>query len=136
MPSISPTRRCPCHSGKRYKRCCRPWHQGKPAPTPLALMRSRYCAYALGEVDYLMATTAPESPHAVDDRQRWVSELSAFCLGTRFTSLKIVSHSEDGDAGHVHFQAGLLQAGHAHTMEERSTFRKAHGRWLYVTAEP
>ena len=32
---------CPCGSGISYRDCCGPLHQGKPAPTPEALMRSR-----------------------------------------------------------------------------------------------
>lgn len=133
--TLSPARRCPCHSGRQYKRCCRPYHQGRPAPTPEALMRSRYSAYALGLVDYIMATTHPDSPHRVDPEQRWISELSAFSLGTRFTSLKILEASEQGDEGLVHFLAELQQAGRRAPMEERSIFRKRDGRWLYVAAE-
>ncbi|MCB9796280.1 MAG: SEC-C domain-containing protein [Alphaproteobacteria bacterium] len=136
MPPISPTRRCPCHSGKRYKRCCQPHHEGRPAPSPEALMRSRYSAYALGLTDYLIATTAPESPHRVAPEQRWVSELSAFSQATRFVSLEIREAWEEGERGLVHFVAGLSQAGHRIPMEERSLFRRADGRWLYVEAEP
>src|SRR5437867_3549203 len=44
--------KCPCHSGKKYSECCEPYHQGLPAPTPLALMRSRYAAYALQNAEY------------------------------------------------------------------------------------
>ena len=53
---------CPCHSGRTYGACCRPWHHGAPAPTPEALMRSRFAAYALGLVDHIVATTDPKGP--------------------------------------------------------------------------
>ena len=58
---------CPCGSGDVYADCCGRWHAGlalgEHAPTPEALMRSRYSAYARGLPDYLLATwhasTAP-----------------------------------------------------------------------------
>jgi hypothetical protein len=64
---------CPCgrlapagkgKTGKplAYAACCQPWHLGQPAPTPEALMRSRYSAFVLGLADYLRATLAPQHP--------------------------------------------------------------------------
>ncbi|MDX1560486.1 MAG: YchJ family metal-binding protein, partial [Marinobacter sp.] len=47
---------CPCGSGKPYLECCRPFHQGDPAPSPEALMRSRYAAFVLNLPDYLQTT--------------------------------------------------------------------------------
>jgi uncharacterized protein YchJ len=51
---------CPCGSGLDLADCCGLWHKGLAggvcAPTPEALMRSRYSAYVLGLVDYLVAT--------------------------------------------------------------------------------
>lgn len=52
---------CPCGSNKPFDYCCRPIVEGqKAAPTAEALMRSRYTAFALGAIDYLIDTTAPE----------------------------------------------------------------------------
>ncbi|MFM0874673.1 YchJ family metal-binding protein, partial [Klebsiella pneumoniae] len=48
---------CPCGSGDPLDDCCGRYHQGHPAPTAEALMRSRYSAYGLGLVDYLRDTT-------------------------------------------------------------------------------
>src|SRR5580692_1348054 len=65
MPKLSDTtpRQCPCHSGRRYAACCRPMHRAeREAPTPEALMRSRYAAYSLGLGDYLVNTLAEAHP--------------------------------------------------------------------------
>ena len=63
---VRPYTPCPCDSGQTYVQCCGPWHQGLGlgvfAPTPEALMRSRYSAFALGLVDYLTATWHPSTP--------------------------------------------------------------------------
>lgn len=54
---------CPCGSGQTCLDCCGLWHtglrEGRHAPTPEALMRSRYSAYVLGLIDYLLATWHP-----------------------------------------------------------------------------
>ena len=45
-----PFKSCPCGSGRSYAACCRPAHDGSvPPPTPEALMRARYSAFALGD---------------------------------------------------------------------------------------
>src|SRR5689334_9579352 len=87
---ISPNDPCPCHSGLKYKKCCRPYHNGMPAPSPEALMRSRYSAYALNKPDYIMQTTHPEGPHWHENPAAWRVELEAFSLGTRFEGLQIL----------------------------------------------
>src|SRR5678816_980837 len=66
--NIGPTVKCPCHSKKRYADCCGPLHKGtRPAATPEELMRSRYSAFALGEVDYLAKTLCKDHPDKTDD---------------------------------------------------------------------
>ena len=50
---------CPCGTGRTYALCCGRYHTGEAAPDAEALMRSRYSAYVLGLIDYLVATTLP-----------------------------------------------------------------------------
>jgi SEC-C motif-containing protein len=119
--------RCPCHSRRSYKRCCQPYHQGQPAPTPEALMRSRYAAYAKGLVDYVVQTgDPPQDPEGV----------RLFCAHTRFVGLRITEHvdSEHGP-GFVTFAATLVQDGQDASFSERSRFEKRDGRWVYVDGE-
>ena len=53
---------CPCGSSKSYSQCCEPFLTGKVNPaTAEALMRSRYTAFAKGEIGYIKTTLAPES---------------------------------------------------------------------------
>lgn len=134
--SIMNSRRCPCGSRKRLNRCCGAYHSGKAAPTPLALMKSRYSAYALGEVDYVMSTTHPDSPHRQVDVPLWREELIAFSHGTRFEGLSILGHGtlESGGAW-VHFRAHLSRKGEDVGFEERSRFFKVNGEWRYLDGE-
>jgi SEC-C motif domain protein len=51
---------CPCGSLKNYTDCCEPFITGKSvAPTPEALMRSRYSAYVKVATGHLRETLAP-----------------------------------------------------------------------------
>ena len=94
-------------------------------------MRSRFAAYSLGEVGYIMETTHPDGPHFQADRVRWEEDLRPFLAGTHFRGLKILARSVDGDEGFVTFRATLTQAGQDASFTERSRFLRARGRWLY-----
>jgi SEC-C motif-containing protein len=122
-----PNAACPCHSGKKYKRCCGPAHGGVLPATPEALMRSRYAAYALGLVDYVIETTDPEGPHFVRDRATWQAQVSGFTQSTRFVGLEILGSGPDW----VRFKAILEQDGGDASFEEQSTFVQRGGKWLY-----
>lgn len=126
-----PNTPCPCGSGSKYKRCCRPLHKGAAAPTPEALMRSRYAAYDLGLVVYLIQTTHPDSPHREADEAAWADDLRAYCAATRFLGLTVQSAETRGDTGVVTFRALWARGGDMGALDERSTFYRVGGRWLY-----
>jgi SEC-C motif-containing protein len=51
---------CPCCSGRSYELCCEPLLLGQTrALTAEAVMRARYTAYTLAEIDYLYQTSGP-----------------------------------------------------------------------------
>ncbi len=129
--STSPNERCPCDSGIKYKRCCGPWHAGAPAPTPEALMRSRYAAYASGKVDYIVVTTHADSPHREANVPPWRADLTRFVSQTTFDGLTVRATTTDGERGTVTFEARLRQGGRDATMLEESLFFRVDGRWLY-----
>lgn len=126
---------CPCGSGTKYKRCCRPLHAGAPAATPEALMRSRYCAYAIAEVDYLIATTHPDGPQFRSDTREWAAEIRSFCTSTRFEGLEVRSSGEQGDRGEVVFFARLRHEARDASFVEHSVFVRENGRWMYYSGD-
>jgi SEC-C motif domain protein len=127
---------CPCGSGRRAKGCCGPLLAGNLATSPEALMRSRYVAYVVGDVGYLLATTAPDSPHAEPDARRWRAELAAYCERVEFLGLEVRASSEDGDHGRVSFFARLAVDGRDASFGEDSRFVRRGGRWLYLAGAP
>ena len=133
MSTRSPDAACPCSSGRKFKRCCLRLHRGVIAATPELLMRSRYAAYAVGDVDYIIATTDPEGPQFQSDRAAWSRSIAAFSTATRFERLEIRSSSPIVDErGEVEFVAGLSREGEDVSFVERSAFVRRDGRWLYV----
>jgi SEC-C motif domain protein len=115
---------CPCGLSASLEGCCGRYHAGEPAPTPEALMRSRYSAYALGLTDYVRATwhasTRPAELDLAPPQPRWIG-------------LKIVAAANQDDAhGTVEFVARYRSGGKAQFMHERSRFVREDGRWFYI----
>jgi SEC-C motif-containing protein len=121
---------CPCCLDKPYAECCKPYHDGLPAPTALTLMRSRYSAYALGNTAYIIKTTHPKSPYFEKDRKKWEKGIAEFCKTTTFVKLEILDSGENW----VHFAAHLKQT-EPLVLDERSTFEKVNGKWLYLKGD-
>ena len=87
-------------------------------------MRSRYSAYVIGLIDYLLATWHPStSPGDLElPPVKW--------LGLE------VRHAEaDGDAGVVEFVARCRTGNGAQRLHETSRFVRQHGRWLYIDGQ-
>lgn len=122
---------CPCCSGKPYSECCKLYHNEIAAPTPLALMRSRYTAYAMANADYIIRTTHPNSPYFEKDRKQWEKAILEFCRTTKFLKLEIL---DSGDTW-VHFAAHLQCQNQPTLLEEKSSFEKIEGKWLYFKGD-
>lgn len=124
---------CPCGSQKDYTSCCGPLLAGKPAPTAEALMRSRYTAYSLGNLDYIQRTCAGEAALAFNR-----DEAAQSAQGTEWIGLTIEATEggkEADDTGKVTFTARYRQHGRIHALSETSEFRRVLGAWRYTKGE-
>ncbi|OQS40778.1 YchJ family protein [Chromobacterium haemolyticum] len=120
---------CPCGLGGYYAACCGRYlsEGGEPAPTAVALMRSRYTAYARGDEAYLLASWHPSTrPQALD--------LAADAGVVKWLGLEVLA-TEAGGEGWVEFAARYKVSGKAERMRERSRFAREDGRWFYVSGE-
>ena len=97
-------------------------------------MRSRYSAYALGCVEYIMGTTHPDGPHYEADRAGWRLDLLSYCRETIFTGLEVVAGTQEDGRGTVDFRASMSQVGENMRLVENSLFLQVDGRWLYHSA--
>lgn len=129
MPEAD-TGHCPCGSGRTYRLCCGPLHDGTAAATTAeALMRSRFSAFARGRADYLLSSWHPGTRPArldLDGQITW----------RRLQIVDIESGGADDDTGIVEFRAQYLQHGKRHILHERSRFSRGRdGCWRYVDGE-
>ena len=119
---------CPCGSGAGYGACCEPLHDGQPAPTAEALMRGRYCAFATGRLDYILATWHPRTrPGNLPPTPEVL-----------WAGLQVVRTVDGGlgdERGTVEFRASFRAEGRNQVMHETSTFVRRGGRWVYVGAD-
>ena len=124
---------CPCGSKKKYLYCCRMYLSGKKKPdTAEKLMRSRYTAFAKGNVDYLIATLDPERRKPND-----FDELTKSINNTQWLGLNILSthkgKKNDAD-GCVEFEA-IYKISEPGQLHECSRFRKIDGKWFYIDGD-
>lgn len=91
-------------------------------------MRSRYTAYTLDRVDYLLATwQAAHRPAA----QELGSDPSVKWLGLQVKAFR----PADADHAAVEFVARYKIGGRAHRLHETSRFVREDGRWLYTDGD-
>lgn len=127
------TNPCPCGTGKEFNDCCGPYLEGAARPeTAEQLMRSRYSAYVMQNIDYLKESLWPKYQLRFDTFSvaRWAAE-------NHWTGLDILGCRDgriDDREGTVLFEASYLAAGALHKHRELSLFKKQKGRWYYVEA--
>jgi SEC-C motif domain protein len=119
---MRPTDRCPCGTGEPFGRCCLPIHSGeRPADTAEQLMRSRYSAYAVGDLDYVWRSWHPRTrPDSVEAQP-----------GLEWTGLEILAAEDDV----VEFRAHYREGQRTGKLHERSRFAVRARRWLYVDGD-
>jgi len=115
---------CPCDPNTAYSQCCKPLHEGLPAPTAQALMQSRYSAFVLGHVDYLLSTWHPSTRPPVLALE-----------STKWLGLTLKQSSTTEDTAKVEFVARYKVQGKAYRLHETSRFVREHGRWFYVDGD-
>jgi SEC-C motif-containing protein len=118
---------CPCGKPVAYLQCCGRWHSGSlrlQAPDAELLMRSRYSAYVLGHLDYLLETWHPQTRPA---------SLTPNPLDLRWLGLEVRHHVQiDENHATVEFVARSKQGGRAARLREISRFERLDGLWVYV----
>ncbi|GAA1890591.1 YchJ family protein [Lapillicoccus jejuensis] len=122
----APTDPCPCGTARPYGACCGPYLAGEPAPTAEATMRSRYTAYAVGDVGHLVRTWHPRT-RPTDLRIPTLEWVGLRVLGTE-------AGGPDDASGTVEFEARHLVLGGTEVLHEVSDFVRRGGRWVYVDA--
>ena len=120
---------CFCRSGKEYKHCCAPFHLHTAVlETAEQLMRSRYTAYVLKNIPYIVATTVPSQQTLLETHllQEWADNTT--WLGLEILKTENLTKNQSAVEFKAIFQGEEGELAH----EERSIFVKIENRWYFV----
>lgn len=131
---------CPCRSIDQnqlnYSDCCEPILTGKQkAPTAEALMRSRYAAYVVKNIDFIDSTqiVLPNETFDKEEARKWAD--SSEWLGLE---IKKTQKGQEGDnTGVVEFVALYKdkQSGTELRHHETSLFKREEGEWKFLEGQ-
>ena len=119
---------CPCGSTDLFSMCCQPKIEGKiKAKTADELMRSRYSAYVVSAIDYLLETT-----YKTLRKDQSYKEIEQWSKENRWQKLEVLNSTESM----VEFKAYFLDDSKKQQIHhEKSTFTFENGSWFYSKGE-
>ena len=153
-------RPCPCgglgttsatSSSVPYKDCCKPLHDAALATeyaesplckTPLDVLRSRYTAFLMRNVGYVISTTHPACRDYEEDKVSWAKgfDKDGMFDSFEFMNLEVLDEEDSNDNEHeayISFQVTLQKkekADETTIIKERSRFLQdpTKGTWTYA----
>ena len=121
-------KKCPCGSQQSFDACCGQYISGNAnAPTPEALMRSRYSAYVMGDAAYIAKTQTGKAAADFDE-----AYIKAWSQQAKWHGLRVMSAHESGNKGQVEFMAFYELNNSKSHMHEVSEFVKESDQWFYA----
>lgn len=120
---------CPCGGSKNYLDCCGKYVEGRQIPaTPEALMRSRYTAYSMADVEYIKKTMHGKPLIGFDalKARRWAEK--AVWVGLQV----VKAFDKDEQIGYVEFIAQYVEGNQLKSIHETSEFHREQAAWFYV----
>lgn len=116
---------CPCNSGLDFQSCCELIHvDQKAASTAEQLMRARYSAFVVRNIDFLYNTFHPNTR-----RFQHKKDIEQWAIENKWMQLEIVKATNST----VEFKAHFLDANlEIHIHHEKSNFKQTQNLWYYV----
>ncbi|MDD3266293.1 MAG: YchJ family metal-binding protein [Burkholderiales bacterium] len=123
---------CKCGSGELLLDCCMIFiNEDKLPSTPELLMRSRYTAHALGNMQYIAKTMAKKSLEAFD-----YDEAVKDSKYIKWLKLEVINSQIMGDEnGIVEFKAYYRVENKKHLIHEKSRFEMIDNKWFYTDGD-
>ena len=113
---------CPCGSLKKYKKCCKLFHDDIKKPSnALELMKSRFSAFAFFKSDYIIKTTHQKNCDFSLNTSSWIADIEQFCKNTSFENLEILDFIDSEIESFVTFKATLFQNKKDISLDRKST---------------
>ncbi|HER27286.1 MAG TPA: hypothetical protein ENI69_09280 [Rhodospirillales bacterium] len=124
---------CTCGSERSFDDCCGPILAGTAPQTAVALLRSRYTAFAMANTDYLVATLTEDLRLSFDRIEAESTAADAQWKG--LTIRTVTGGGVDDPSGSIEFVAKFSLRGEARIHHELSQFKRVDGRWLCAGGE-
>lgn len=119
---------CYCGNHLPFEECCQIFINGINKPkTAEELMRSRYSAYAVGEADYLVATT-----HISTRNLYRKEDILAWSQSNHWMKLEVLNSTESTVTFKAFYKDNQRKE---HVHFEKSHFVIENGNWFYVDGE-
>ncbi|GAA3560225.1 YchJ family protein [Snuella lapsa] len=122
---------CYCGNSKTYAECCQKAHIDMASVTTAEqLMRSRYSAFVLADVDYLM-----QSHHSTTRPIKEKNAIVTWAKSVHWIKLDVIEtfkgnpHDQEGT---VTFNAYFYENGKIDVIHEKSAFIKENKHWKYL----
>ncbi len=120
---------CPCGSGLLYNKCCESFINGlkKIDSDPELLLRSRFTAYTLKNVDYIYSSWHKKY-RPTESKEFFLSSLKNIKFINLVIEEKIISDNT-ASITYIAFFKKILKVGQIH---EKANFVYEDGRWYYT----
>lgn len=120
---------CLCGRTQEFELCCAPYLKKEKSPQSAEdLMRARFCAFCVKDIDYVMNTTDPMTRRLFDRRanEEWAAN-------AQFLKLEILKAEEKPQAATVEFKAffKILGSEEVRVHHEISRFKRHFGQWYF-----
>ncbi|QXP73671.1 Sec-C motif domain protein [Tenacibaculum sp. AHE15PA] len=126
---------CPCNPSNKYSDCCEKAHQNiQTVLTAEVLMRSRYSAFVLANINYLKKSH--HSSIRPSDKEN--KEISQWTKSVEWIKLEVLNTTKGAQTdltGTVEFKAFFIENGNIDIIHENSSFCKENNHWVYLKAD-
>lgn len=116
--------KCPCNPSKLYIDCCKKAHQNiLSVTTPEELMRSRYSAFVMANINYLQESHHSSTRPSETEKE----EILTWTKSVEWVKLTVLKSTENT----VEFKAFFYENNSLNTIHEKSSFVKENNHWVY-----
>lgn len=125
---------CPCSIEKKYSDCCKKAHQNIGSVSSAeALMRSRYSAFVLANIEYLQKSHHSKTRPLKKEKR----DIEKWAKSVKWLKLEVLNTTKgtaNDSTGTVEFKAFFMENGEINVIHENSKFVKENNHWVYVGA--
>ena len=121
--------KCPCNPSKEYADCCKKAHDNiLSVTTAEKLMRSRYSAFVIADIEYLQKSHYSKTRPSKREKK----EMLQWMKSVTWLKLEVLKTTKGNKESTVEFKAFFMENGKINTIHENSIFCKEDKHWVYV----